>query len=152
MPENGDAGGEATTRGPHWIARDSARTGSRSRSGGGKRTTQRDPIRESTVTIEWHKPGHKHLRERAYQVVQPLTAVDFISLRVYEGEFIGFPGPNGAGKFRTINMLYGPLRRPAAEIWVAGFGPAKQALEVKRRIGVLGEEPALCERLTAACT
>jgi len=78
-----------------------------------------------------------------------LTAVDGISLEVAEGEFFGFLGPNGAGKSTTIKMLCGLLRPTAGEIRVAGFDLARQPLEVKRRIGVLSEEPALYERLTA---
>jgi ABC-2 type transport system ATP-binding protein len=78
-----------------------------------------------------------------------LTAVDGIALNVRPGEFFGFLGPNGAGKTTTINLLCGLLRPTAGQIRIAGFDLARQPLEVKRRLGVLGEEPALYERLTA---
>lgn len=77
-----------------------------------------------------------------------LTAVDNISLEVREGEFFGFLGPNGAGKSTTIKMLCGLIRPDGGRAIVAGYDVRKSPLEVKRRIGVLLEEPALYERLT----
>ncbi|MHA2620913.1 MAG: ABC transporter ATP-binding protein [bacterium JZ-2024 1] len=78
-----------------------------------------------------------------------VVAVDGISLAVREGEFFGFLGPNGAGKSTTIRMLCGLLRPSAGEIRIAGYDLAREPLMVKASIGVLGEEPALYERLTA---
>jgi ABC-2 type transport system ATP-binding protein len=37
------------------------------------------------------------------------TAVDNISLAIYEGEIYGLLGPNGAGKSTTINIISGLL-------------------------------------------
>jgi len=79
-----------------------------------------------------------------------VIAVDSIALEVHAGEFFGFLGPNGAGKSTTIKMLCGLLRPTAGSIRVAGYDIGKQALEVKRRIGVLPEEIDLYDRLTGA--
>ena len=78
-----------------------------------------------------------------------LVAVDGIDLLVREGEFFGFLGPNGAGKSTTIKMLCGLLRPTAGRITIAGHDIAREPLEVKRSIGVLPEEIALYERLSA---
>ena len=78
-------------------------------------------------------------------------AVDGIDLRIEGGTFYGFLGPNGAGKSTTIKMLTGLLAPSAGQILVLGrnvLDPA-QALEVKRRIGVVPEDLALFDNLTA---
>jgi ABC-2 type transport system ATP-binding protein len=79
-----------------------------------------------------------------------LRAVDRVDLRVAAGEFFGFIGPNGAGKTTTINLLCGLLRPTQGSAQVAGFDPQREPAEVKARIGVLQEEPAVYEELTGA--
>ncbi len=78
-------------------------------------------------------------------------AVDGIELRVERGTFYGFLGPNGAGKSTTIKMLTGLLGPSEGEILVLGMNmlDPDQALEVKRRIGVVPEDLALFDNLTA---
>src|SRR3954451_4535353 len=78
-------------------------------------------------------------------------AVDGIELRVERGTFYGFLGPNGAGKSTTIKMLTGLLAPSQGEILVLGkkMLDPKQALEVKRQVGVIPEDLALFDNLTA---
>ncbi len=78
-------------------------------------------------------------------------AVDRIALRVERGTFYGFLGPNGAGKSTTIKMLTGLLAPSDGAILVLGrdMRDARQALEAKRRIGVIPEDLALFDNLTA---
>ena len=76
------------------------------------------------------------------------TAVDGLSLRVEQGEIFGFLGPNGAGKTTTLRMLSTLLRPTSGEARVAGFDVARFPMEVRRRLGVMTERPALYERLT----
>jgi ABC-2 type transport system ATP-binding protein len=78
------------------------------------------------------------------------TAVDRINLRVRAGSFFGFLGPNGAGKSTTIKMLTGLLAPTSGRVSVLGHDIAAEALEVKRRIGVVPEDLNLFERLTGA--
>lgn len=78
------------------------------------------------------------------------VAVDHVSLRVERGQFLGFLGPNGAGKSTTIKMLTGLLAPTGGTARVLGFDVAREALEVKRRIGVVPEDLNLFERLTGA--
>jgi ABC-2 type transport system ATP-binding protein len=78
-------------------------------------------------------------------------AVNQLSLRVESGRFYGFLGPNGAGKSTTIKMLTGLLGPTSGSIRILGedLGDPKRALEVKRRIGVVPENLALFDNLTA---
>src|SRR5213082_1278307 len=80
-----------------------------------------------------------------------LTAVDGMDLQVAAGQFFGFLGPNGAGKSTTIKMLTGLLAPTSGAITILGedvSDPAK-AREVKRHIGVVPENLALFDNLTA---
>jgi ABC-2 type transport system ATP-binding protein len=81
-----------------------------------------------------------------------LRAVDGIDLRVPAGSFYGFLGPNGAGKSTTIKCLTGLLRPSSGDMRILGIDPAADPVAVKRRIGVVPEDRALLERLTAAET
>jgi len=78
-------------------------------------------------------------------------AVDQVNIQVAAGTFYGFLGPNGAGKSTTIKMLTGLLAPTTGEIRVMGLDPGdrKSAVEIKRRIGVVPEDLALFENLTA---
>src|SRR5215212_2792447 len=79
------------------------------------------------------------------------TAVDHINLRVARGTFYGFLGPNGAGKSTTIKMLTGLLAPTSGEMYVLGKNmlEPRQALEAKSRVGVIPEDLALFDNLTA---
>ena len=79
-------------------------------------------------------------------------AVDGIDLQVPPGSFYGFLGPNGAGKSTTIKCLTGLLRPSAGEIRILGIDPVANPVEIKRRVGVVPEDLALFDRLTAAET
>jgi ABC-2 type transport system ATP-binding protein len=80
-----------------------------------------------------------------------VKAVDGIDLRVEPGTFYGFLGPNGAGKSTTIKMLTGLLAPSRGEIHVLGrdMRDAAGALDAKRHIGVVPENLALFDNLTA---
>jgi ABC-2 type transport system ATP-binding protein len=80
-----------------------------------------------------------------------VVAVDALDLRVERGTFYGFLGPNGAGKSTTIKMLTGLLAPSGGEAFVLGRNifDLAQSLEAKRRTGVVPEDLALFEHLTA---
>jgi ABC-2 type transport system ATP-binding protein len=80
-----------------------------------------------------------------------VCAVDGLDLRVEEGKFFGFLGPNGAGKSTTIKMLTGLLAPSSGAMRILGvdLAVADAAREVKRRIGVVPEDLALFDNLTA---
>jgi ABC-2 type transport system ATP-binding protein len=79
------------------------------------------------------------------------TAVDQVHLEVMPGTFYGFLGPNGAGKSTTIKMLTGLLQPSSGSIEVLGRNmlDETQSMEVKRSIGVIPENLALFDYLTA---
>jgi len=76
-------------------------------------------------------------------------AVDGVALAVPTGSLYGFLGPNGAGKSTTIKCLTGLLRPTAGTIRILGTDPLADPVAVKRRIGVVPEDLALFDRLTA---
>jgi ABC-2 type transport system ATP-binding protein len=78
-------------------------------------------------------------------------AVSGIELAVERGTFYGFLGPNGAGKSTTIKMLTGLLAPSSGQMFVLGrnMGDPQEALEAKRKVGVIPEDLALFDNLTA---
>ena len=80
-----------------------------------------------------------------------LCAVDAIDLRVERGTFYGFLGPNGAGKSTTIKMLTGLLAPTSGSMRLLGedVSDPERARGVKARMGVVPENLALFENLTA---
>jgi len=80
------------------------------------------------------------------------VAVDGIDLAVPKGALYGFLGPNGAGKSTTIKCLTGLLAPSGGSMSLLGIDPRKDAVAVKRLVGVVPEDLALFEQLTAAET
>jgi ABC-2 type transport system ATP-binding protein len=80
-----------------------------------------------------------------------VRAVDGLDLQVPRGTFYGFLGPNGAGKSTTIKMLTGLLAPTSGQMTSLGedMTDRKRAREIKRRIGVVPENLALFDNLTA---
>jgi ABC-2 type transport system ATP-binding protein len=78
-------------------------------------------------------------------------AVNELNLNVESGRFYGFLGPNGAGKSTTIKMLTGLLAPTAGAMRILGedVSDPRRALAVKRRVGVVPENLALFDNLTA---
>lgn len=76
-----------------------------------------------------------------------VTAVNDISLDVYEGEIFGFLGPNGAGKTTTIKTLLGLIFPTSGETLVLGK-PAGD-IDVKVKVSYLPESPYFYEHMTA---
>jgi ABC-2 type transport system ATP-binding protein len=76
------------------------------------------------------------------------AAVDGVDLEVPRGSFFGFLGPNGAGKSTTIRMLTGLIPPDSGSIEILGYKLPDDALEIKRRIGLVPDESLLFDRLT----
>ncbi|RLG54153.1 MAG: ABC transporter ATP-binding protein [Thermoproteota archaeon] len=77
-----------------------------------------------------------------------VLAVDNVTFRVREGEIFGFLGPNGAGKTTTINMLITLMRPTEGSARVAGYDIIKEPDKVRKKIGVVFQDPTLDRRLT----
>lgn len=78
-----------------------------------------------------------------------VNAVDDISFDVNEGEFFSFLGPNGAGKTTAISILTTTLSKTSGEVMVAGYDLDKQQSEIRKRIGIIFQNPSLDLNLTA---
>src|SRR6266540_277816 len=101
---------------------------------------------EATDLYRTYKTHTGTLRRRTLEV----EAVRGISFEVGEGELFGLLGPNGAGKTTTIKMLITLLVPTAGTARVLGYDVAKDAREVRKRVGyVFGGERGLYERLSA---
>ncbi|CAI6081396.1 Linearmycin resistance ATP-binding protein LnrL [Paenibacillus sp. JJ-100] len=77
-------------------------------------------------------------------------SVDHLNLSVNKGEIFGLLGPNGAGKSTTISMIAGLLKMDQGEIRLDGISVKDQPLEVKRKIGLVPQDLALYETMSAA--
>jgi ABC-2 type transport system ATP-binding protein len=78
------------------------------------------------------------------------TVVNGISFSVARGEIFGLLGPNGAGKTTTILMLLGLSDITAGTARVLGHNPAREPLQVKRRVGYLPDAVGFYDNMTAA--
>ncbi|MCA1026168.1 ABC transporter ATP-binding protein [Cytobacillus kochii] len=76
-------------------------------------------------------------------------AVDEIDLYIDEGESIGLLGPNGAGKSTTISMISTLLKPTSGDVKLNGKSTIKNPGEIRRILGVVPQEIALYEELTA---
>ncbi|MCY9261951.1 ABC transporter ATP-binding protein [Bacillus haynesii] len=77
------------------------------------------------------------------------VAVDNISLSIEEGEIFGLLGANGAGKSTTIHMISSLLRSNEGEILILGKNIAKHRKFAKMNIGIVPQDLAIYEDLTA---
>ena len=72
-----------------------------------------------------------------------VKAVDDVSFDVAAGEIFAFLGPNGAGKTTTIQMLTTLLRPTSGTMAIDGLDPATRPHEVRRRFGIVFQDPSL---------
>ncbi|MGC4834189.1 ATP-binding cassette domain-containing protein [Micromonospora vinacea] len=75
-------------------------------------------------------------------------ALDGFDLRVPQGTVCGLLGPNGAGKTTSVRILSTLLRLDEGRAEVAGFDVTRQPDQVRYRIGLVGQHPALDEALS----
>ena len=76
-------------------------------------------------------------RGRLRRERRDVAAVDGIGFTIERGTIVGYLGPNGAGKSTTVKMLTGILVPSGGRLRVAGLDPARQRVELARRIGVV---------------
>lgn len=90
--------------------------------------------------VAFSYPGRRGAGRR-----QALAGIDF---QVGVGEIFGFLGPNGGGKTTLFRILATLARPEAGSLRVFGFDLASQAREVRRRLGVVFQNPGLDLQLT----
>ncbi|MEE4213504.1 MAG: ABC transporter ATP-binding protein [Bacteroidales bacterium] len=72
-----------------------------------------------------------------------------ISFNIRRGEIFGLLGPNGAGKSTTVNILNTLLKPDSGEIYCDGINIFNKTDHCKMMMGVVPQEIALYENLTA---
>jgi ABC-2 type transport system ATP-binding protein len=78
-----------------------------------------------------------------------VRAVDHVSFDVAEGEIFAFLGPNGAGKTTTIQMLTTLVEPSSGSMALDGIDPRQHPHDVRRRFGIVFQDPSLDGELTA---
>ncbi|AEH24033.1 ATP-binding cassette domain-containing protein [Pyrococcus yayanosii] len=76
-------------------------------------------------------------------------AVRGISFKIKRGEIFAFLGPNGAGKTTTVHVLTTLLRPTSGRAIVAGHDVVEEPMEVRRKIGIVFQDPSVDRELTA---
>lgn len=69
------------------------------------------------------------------------TAVDNLSLEIYEGEIFGLLGPNGSGKTTTLLAIATVYKPTSGDIWVFGHSVTSEDYEVRRLVGIAFQDP-----------
>lgn len=86
---------------------------------------------------------------KQYNPPEGVTAVQGISFAIRQGEIFSLLGPNGAGKSTTISMLSGLLAPTAGDALIDGHSICKNPQQVKQLIGVVPQEIALYDTISA---
>ncbi len=81
----------------------------------------------------------KHLTKR----YGTQLAIDDLSFTIEPGQIYGLLGPNGAGKTTTMNIMTGCLAATYGEVKIDGHDIFEEAMEAKKLIGYLPEQPPL---------
>ncbi len=68
------------------------------------------------------------------------VVLEDVTFAVPRGKTFAFLGRNGAGKTTTISILLGLLKPNAGQISILGLDPAKDAMEIRQRVGYLAED------------
>ena len=84
--------------------------------------------------------------EKSYKNEKVVKSIDFY---VEKGEILGFLGPNGAGKSTTINILSTVLNWDKGDVNIFDNSINKNVNEIKQRMGVVPQELAIFEDITA---
>ena len=87
----------------------------------------------------------KDLRKKYASTV----AVDGVDLQIESGQVFGFLGPNGAGKSTVIKLLTTLISPSNGKISVLGIDSSKHPLEIRKKIGVVLQQPSYEPTLSA---
>lgn len=77
-----------------------------------------------------------------------IKAINNLSLKINDGEIVGFIGLNGAGKTTAIKMMTGILIPDSGSIKINGYDIVKDSLKAKQIIGYIADNPDMFLKLT----
>jgi ABC-2 type transport system ATP-binding protein len=77
------------------------------------------------------------------------VVLDGVDLEVAGGSVCALLGPNGAGKTTTVRIMTTLTRLDGGRVEVAGVDVARDPRAVRRRIGLIGQQPAVDDVLGA---
>ena len=78
-----------------------------------------------------------------------IKALEKVSFNIEKGEIFGILGPNGAGKSTIVNILNTLIKPDEGEVIIDGININDDAKTIKLMIGVVPQEIALYEELSA---
>jgi ABC-2 type transport system ATP-binding protein len=81
--------------------------------------------------------------------IDPIIALDHLTLHVRPGEIYCLLGPNGSGKSTTINLFFGFIKPTRGSASICGFDAVRQSLEVKKHAALVSESFRFYHTLTA---
>lgn len=84
--------------------------------------------------------------KKKYNDVEALKGISFT---IGQGEFYGLLGPNGAGKTTTISIMSTIVEASEGDVTIAGYDLKKNPIECKKAIGVVPQEIALYDEMSA---
>jgi ABC-2 type transport system ATP-binding protein len=84
--------------------------------------------------------------KKSFDTIEALKGITF---NILQGECYGLLGPNGAGKTTTISILSTIIKPDEGEVTIAGYDLKKNPLDCKKNIGVVTQEIALYNELSA---
>jgi ABC-2 type transport system ATP-binding protein len=99
--------------------------------------------------MDTHNLVEVHDLKKQYNPPSGVIAVKGVSFHIQAGEIFSLLGPNGAGKSTVISMLSCLIEPTAGDAIVGGCSIRQQSLDVRRQIGVVPQEIALYDALTA---
>ena len=79
----------------------------------------------------------------------PVTALDSVTFAVHRGEMFGLLGPNGAGKTTLLSILSSLTKATSGEVRLFGEPFRSSDRDARRLIGIVPQDLALYEQLTA---
>lgn len=88
--------------------------------------------------------GLEHIYKGAAQ-----PALNGLDLQIPKGSFFGLLGPNGAGKTTAISIISGLIEPSSGSLTFAGKSWKDNPMSIKQTIGLVPQEIALYEALTA---
>jgi len=95
----------------------------------------------------WRIQGSVFMKSKAIEIVNftkkfgEFTAVNNLSLDIYENEIFGLLGPNGSGKTTTLLTIATVYKPTSGDIYVYGHSVTREDYEVRKLVGIAFQEP-----------